>query len=364
MQTNCNILIALLFFCLCSQVCSEKFKLYVGTWSSNIYILQYDSETNQLTSLANITSVERPSFLAFANNTLYAVSETMQFEHQNKTGGFYTLQKQQVVDAVASKGESPCYVEIDTTGTNALVANYGSEVVTDRSSFAIFKIANGKLKLAQVLPGVLAHEFVVSPDQMFAFGIDKGADRVYQYTFHPGNTENVVVPNKHDQFLTFPKGSGPRHLAFHPVLKTAYLIRETDSTVSVLAYNDADGTFSFLQNITTVPSFVDPKRNTGSEIQVSPDGMFVYGTNRGSADGFVIYSVNQFNGLLTLVGHESSFGAIPRHFSISKSGTFVFVANQNSNNIAVFLRKPSGYLHFLKSMEGLEKPTFIAALQE
>jgi len=98
-----------------------------------------------------------------------------------------------------------------------------------------------------------------------------------------------------------------------------------------------------------------------ADIHVSPDGKFVYGSNRGE-NTIVIFNRDQHTGQLTLVGRESVHGEWPRNFTIDPTGKFLLVANQNSNNISVFKRDQElGTLSF-KSEQKLAKPVCLLFL--
>jgi len=147
-------------------------------------------------------------------------------------------------------------------------------------------------------------------------------------------------------------GAGPRHLAIHTSHKFAYLINEMKSHISVFNFaagqiNDAE-----LQNISTLPegwTGVQPicktlTANHTADIHVSPDGKFLYGSNRGH-ESIVIFSIDQSTGLLTLVGHEDVGGSIPRSFGITPDGNFLLVACQDTHTINTFkIDKESGKL--------------------
>jgi 6-phosphogluconolactonase len=129
-------------------------------------------------------------------------------------------------------------------------------------------------------------------------------------------------------------GAGPRHLVFHPSGRFAYVVQELNSTVSALAYDTATGAINVLQ---TVPALPDgyTGNSTCSDIHITPEGRYVYAANRGH-DSLAIYAVDQASGHLTVVGHQSTGGAIPRGFGIDPTGTFVLAGNQDTDNIVVF----------------------------
>jgi 6-phosphogluconolactonase len=135
--------------------------------------------------------------------------------------------------------------------------------------------------------------------------------------------------------MTLKPGSGPRHLVFGPDGRYAYLTSEMAATVDTLRYHD--GKLTLLQSVPlTKPGF---KGAVGAAaIHLSPDGRFVYVSNRGDANEIVIFAVDPGNGHLKLVGHQSSLGASPREFAIDPTGKWLIVGNQSSDTVYVFRR--------------------------
>ena len=149
-------------------------------------------------------------------------------------------------------------------------------------------------------------------------------------------------------------GSGPRHLAFHPGGRFAFLINELNSTLAVLSYDDRKGVFKELQIVSTLPEGYDGE-STCADVQVSPSGAFVYGSNRGH-DSIVIYRVHQRTGRLTYVGNEPTRGKTPRSFGVDPTGRFLLAANQDSDTIVTFRIEPrSGKL--LPTGHAMQVPT-------
>ena len=141
-------------------------------------------------------------------------------------------------------------------------------------------------------------------------------------------------------------GAGPRHLALHPNNKWIYVVNELNSTVTFVK----KGNLEIQQSISTLPETYK-QHNSCADIHISPDGRFVYASNRGH-NSLVIYEVNEENGKLKMHGHQSIFGRTPRNFSITPDGNYIVVANQNTNNLVSFLRdNNSGLLQFIDQIE-------------
>ena len=167
---------------------------------------------------------------------------------------------------------------------------------------------------------------------------DLGLDRVFTYAF-----DRVKGALTRRSALELPKGAGPRHFAFHPDGRHGYVINELNSTITAVEYDKASGALKATQTVPTLPADYKGKNGT-AEVAVSPDGRFLYGSNRGH-DSLAIFSIHKTTGLLTLVGHQPTLGQHPRHFAIDPTGAYLLVANRDSDNVVVFrIAKATGLL--------------------
>jgi 6-phosphogluconolactonase len=171
----------------------------------------------------------------------------------------------------------------------------------------------------------------LDPAGRFAFVPDLGLDRLMVYRFD--RRRGMLEPNA-APWLKVKPGAGPRHVAFHPNGRLAFLINELDSTLTALAYDRRKGTFAALQVVSTLPADF-AGQSTCADVQVSPTGRFVYGSNRGH-DSLVVYRVDPRTGRLRYVGHEPTQGRTPRQFEIDPTGTFLLAANQDSDTVVTF----------------------------
>jgi len=196
---------------------------------------------------------------------------------------------------------------------------------------------------------------VVDPSGKYLFVPCLGANNVSQFVILDNGT---VVRNNLGAMVT-PSGSGPRHLEFHPSKNVAYLINEVASTLMTLAFNPSTGTFSIIQTQSNIPSNFT-MTNTGAEIHVTPNGQYVYASNRGH-NSLAIYSV-QSNGMLKPLGWETGGNSInaPRDFTIDTTGKFILVANQNANTVTGFSINQDGSLTKLyNNMVSVTQPSFV-----
>lgn len=353
-----------LFLVLCASAApapnKRQFLVYVGTYteegstSKGIYAYRFDPNTAELTPVGLAAETTNPSFLAVHPNHrfLYAVNEVGKYKGE-KSGAVSafridrTTGKLTLLNQVASRGADPCYVTVDKTGKYVLVANYTG------GSVAVFPVLeDGRLGEAssfiqhtghgtdpQRQEGPHAHSIDLSPDNHFAIVDDLGLDETLVYRFD--SAKGALTLNDPQLYTTLAKadpGAGPRHFAFHPSGKFAYVVNEMGSTVSVFSYDGADGALRRLQTISTFPKDFSA-HNDDAEIEVHPSGKFLYASNRGH-DSIAVFAVDPGKGTLTLIEYAPTKGQTPRSFEIAPAGSLLFAANEKSDNIVVFRINP------------------------
>lgn len=322
----------------------KTFDLVVGAYTSGsskgIAVYRFYTETGRLAYLNQIDGVSNPSYLAVSKNNkfVYAVNENDQgevssFSFEPKTG------KLTFINKVSTLGGSPCYISVDKNQKNLFVANYsGGNIAVlplneDGSIGAAVQTikddGHGPNKERQEKAHV--HTAVLSPDEKYVLYTDLGTDKI-NITKYKGGKNNPIVP-ANPAFVSVTPGYGPRHLAFSNDRKTMYLITEMGSSVIVFDYNN--GKPKQRQDITLLPDGF--KGETGAaDIHISPNGLFLYASNRGDANDISVFGINQENGELTFIERKPSGGKGPRNFIIDPTGKFLIVAHQNSNNITVW----------------------------
>lgn len=330
--------------------------VYIGTYtdgtSRGIYRASLDPADGKATAPVLAAEAKNPSFLALHPNSrfLYAVSEVdelagvktgavLAFAIDSTTGDLTLLNQQ------PSAGGAPCHLIVDRGGRNVLVANYGGGTV------AVLPIgADGRLKPASSVrshegrgpdtgrqKGPHAHGIYLDAAERFAFAPDLGADRVFTYRFDAET--GTLTPHG---AAPIEPGSGPRHLAFHPKGRHAYVINELSNTVTVFGYDPAKGELALIETVKTLPEGYTGTSYT-AEIEVSPDGRFLYGSNRGH-DSLVVFRIDPASGRLALAGHVPVGGAWPRHFAIEPGGGVLLAAHQRSATVAFFRLDPASGL--------------------
>ncbi len=333
-----------------AQPGSGEYFVYFGTYtrqeSKGIYAWRFQPATGKLTEIGLAAETPNPSFLAVhpGQRFLYAASEISNFDGR-KTGAVSAFSidpatgKLSLLNSVASHGTGPCHLAIDRTGKCLLVANYGGG-----NAASIPIAADGRLKEAasvmqhsgsSVNPkrqqGPHAHSVNISPDNRFAVVADLGLDQVLVYKLRVAN--GTLEPND-PPFAKVSPGSGPRHFAFHPDGRYAYVINELFSTVTAFRYDARRGALRELETIKTLPQDFTGDSTT-AEVVVHPSGRFLYGSNRGH-DSLTVFAIDRNTGKLTLVEHVPTQGRTPRNFAIDPTGGYLFAANQNSGSVVVF----------------------------
>lgn len=319
--------------------------LLAGTYTSDegskgIYVYRFNTETGESEEVS-VTEVANPSYLTLSPNEkfVYSVGENDEgdgaayaFSFDKKTGRLVPINSQ------STQSAGPCYITIDKKGKNVHTANYGGGSI---SSFQVksdgglselvslirFK-GSGPDTVRQKSPHV--HCVRYSPDGKYLFATDLGTDKIYRmetmdavFEGQPAISESTLIA-----FVT-PPGTGPRHFDFHPGEEYVYLLGELSGEVIVYDYNDG-----YLKINQTIASDTVGARGS-ADIHVSPDGRFLYTSNRLKADGIAIFSINPDDGKLKKVGYQLT-ARHPRNFAITPNGKFLLVASRDDNKIQVF----------------------------
>jgi len=352
-----NIVVSAVFsLVVLSTAWAESLRVYVGTYtrgensSKGIYRSVLDLETGRLSDPVLAAEARHPSFLEIHPNGefLYAVSEAggegsvSAYALDADTGDLKLLNRR------PSGGAGPCHVSIDHAGRNLLVANYGSGSASVIPIESDGKLAEptglvqheGSSVNSERQKGPHAHSMNASPDDRFVFVADLGIDKIMVYRLDI--EKGTIIPNSPALARVKP-GAGPRHFAFHPDAKHAYVINELDCTMTAFTYDSASGTLTEVQTVTTLPEGYGGS-NACAEVRVHPSGRFLYGSNRGH-DSIVVYRIDPAQGTLTFVEHETADIKTPRNFNIDPTGRFCLVANQGGDSVAVFrIDQESGVL--------------------
>jgi 6-phosphogluconolactonase len=334
-----------------SQAQENKLNLIVGTYtksceSKGIYVYEFDSSTGDFKLRNNTENILNPSYLTVSNDNkfVYSVSENDKkssvsaFGFDSKTG------KLDFINYQNPNGMNPCYIINDEK--NVITANYSSgniSVLGKNSDGGIGEVKQivqhtGKSINAKRQEAPHAHMVYFSPDKKYVLANDLGTDKVYLYQYNPNSATEVL---KLKSSFDLKPGSGPRHLIFNKKGKYVYVLQELDGTITSFSY--ANGTLEKVSETTVVATGF--KGDIGAaDIHISPDGKFLYATNRGTANDISAFKILK-KGKLEFVQKTSTLGKGPRNFNIDPTGNFLLVGHQYTNEIVIFKRdKATGML--------------------
>lgn len=337
-------------FLISFNIFSQNTYVFLGSYNrdktaESIQVYQLDTNGN-LTKVTSAKDMINPSYLTLSPNGkyLYACTDTrvpnggsvssFEFNPENKTLTF--LNKQ------SSGGENPVYLSVHKNGKWLVNGNYNEASVSVHpllengkidSLAQHFQYSDGSVNKERQTKAHI-HSTVFSPQNDYLFMPDLGADKIRCYRFDENQKQPLLetkVP-----FTKTDLEAGPRHFTFHPNQKFGYCIEEMSGSISVYQYDN--GTLKKIQRINTHPDTITSGFES-SDIHVSPDGKFLYASNRGKENNIAIFSINK-KGLLKNIGYQSTLGNHPRVFALDESGKFLIVTNVNSGNVVVFARNP------------------------
>jgi 6-phosphogluconolactonase len=328
----------------CTNMSGARYKIIVGTYTENtsskgIYVYEANVKTGDAHLLFVAENVINPSYVALSpdKKNIYAVNE---FNNRSTVSGF-TFDEHtgtlQLLNTVYTPDADPCYIAV--TDKHVITAGYtsGSISVFERNSDG--SLSNVRQIIRHVGKSVNAarqqtphvHQAIFTPDRRYLLSCDLGTDKVTAYRYCADDTTKILIAA---DSIEVKKGSGPRHLAFNTNGDRAYLLQELDGTVTVLSI-DTNAKLSILQETTI--SMNNGTENGAAAIHISPDGRFVYATNRGTANNITCFAVQE-NGQLEWIEQVAAGGNGPRDFTITPDGNYLFVANQQTGNITIFKR--------------------------
>ena len=321
--------------------------VYVGTFTDDpqdgIYHFYLDTESGELTQVGQPTPTPQPFFLIVnaAGDRLYATTMNDDDQPEDTISAFAidpASGELTFLNRQPSRGKLPCYLSLDRTGKYLLTGNYIS------GSVAVLPIeADGSLgpptdfhqhQGSSVNPerqeGPHVHSIVLDPTEQWVYAPDLGLDKVMIYRFE-ASTGRLKPADP--AFVSSAAGAGPRHFAFHPNGKVAYLLNELDGSFNVYDFDAEMGGLRERQSISTLPEGYSGF-NVSADVQILPSGDFLYGSNRGP-DNIAIFRIDPANGRLTATGHASVQGEWPWNMAIDPTSTFLLATNRDSDKVVV-----------------------------
>ena len=328
---------------------AQKTHAFFGSfnWDKNtkgIYVYELNNKTGKLTEVTSFSGISNPSYLTLSEDGQYIFACT---ESKTKNGGSvssfqFNSEKGSIsfINSQKSGGENPVYIIAHKNGKWLINGNYTEASVSVhpisengkiKNEVQNFKFSEGSINPDRQEKAHI-HSTVFSPEFDYVFMPDLGSDKIRIYPFKSDDAQ--PLQDSKSSFATITQGGGPRHFTFHPNGKFAYCIEEMGGAVTVFSYHD--GVLKNLQRIYTHPEKYKEDFES-SDVHISPDGKFLYASNRGSENNIAVFSI-QNNGTLKSVGYQSTKGKHPRVFDLDPSGNFLVATNTGSSSVVVFRR--------------------------
>lgn len=345
---------------------SKDVYLLIGTYTNEagtngIHVYTFNTATGDFREKSKTLGIKNPSYLAISKDrkNVYSVSEAGEGKGVNAYSFDTANGTLTFLNSGSSGGNGPCYVSVDDKKQWVFTGNYGGGSLSatrlnadgslSKETQVIQHEGSSVDKSRQDKPHV--HSVVLSPDDRYLMVPDLGTDHVNIYRFDGNNSKPLTSANP--PFATANAGGGPRHLVFHPNGKHAYLVLEMEGAVAAFDYKDGK---LDPRNTQTMLAKGFTGKVGAADIHISPDGKFLYASNRGEANDIAIYAIDK-SGNLTYVGRENEGISNPRNFAIDPTGNFLLVGNQNGNDIAIFKRdKKTGMLTATGKRIQVDKP--------
>ncbi len=316
-------------------------------------------------SRIQLINLVNPSYLAFdrTGRLLCTVhgdgTEASAFRVDPASGELHFLNR------VTTGGCNPVHIMPDPTNRFMIVANhvvrgdvksgiaclpFGETGFAPPSDVVPFDGKIGPHRVEQPFPK--PHQVEFDRSGRYIAVPDKGCDRTVVYSLDAQGKLHPVAA------APARASSGPRHIAFHPGNRLAYVINELDSTIQACRFDPANGALTPFQLVSALPdSFTG--NSTGAEIAVSDDGRHLYASNRGH-DSIGIFAIDTASGRLAPVDWVPSGGKTPRFFALTPDGSMLFISNEEGHNIVRYtVDRRSGRLSATKVVAKTGSPTCI-----
>ena len=326
---------------------SEKDSLFmlVGSYASaeeeGIKLYSFNQELGEICYITGVRGVSNPSYLTPSSDgkRVYAVSENGIDDSAAQALSLDLSEgKLSLLNAELTQGAAPCYIALSPHEDFVLTANYNG------GNISIFRLnENGELLTPRVISFVghgidperqdkpHLHCIAFTPDGKYTIASDLGTDCLHVFTMNAQDKSGSIPFLNEDEPQNFilPSGSGPRHISFSPDKKYAYVITELSGDVMVMAYHEEN-----TKIIQTIKADTLGARGS-ADIHLTPNGKYLYASNRLKGDGIAIFKVDPATGMLEKVGYQPT-GIHPRNFVISPNGKFLLVACRFSNEIQIY----------------------------
>lgn len=299
-----------------------------------IYICQLDEDSQKMSLVKQVETIDYPSYIITKDHLLYAAFK----DAQKGTGGGvanYIMKDHDLIEysRFDSLGRSYTHLCLSQDNRFLFTANYHV------GATAIFSLKDNKIQqkigtvhhrglgidLLKRQTGPHAHYVGITPDQKYLYSVDLGADKVVMYEYSQG----VLVEQPQLNLLMIP-GSGPRHMIFSKDGRFSYVVNEISNSIMVYCYDQ--GHYTLIQGINCVPRHFHDF-SSAAAIRMTSSGKHLMVSNRGH-DSIVLYRVNQITGKISLL-YMVHTGKGPRDFNIIND-RYVIVGCQEDNVMELY----------------------------
>jgi 6-phosphogluconolactonase len=323
--------------------------------SKGIYVVRFNAATGEFGEPQLAAEIANPSFITISPNHrfLYAVSEDPlsvgpPLDHASYVSAYAidsSSGKLRLLNTKPTGGTSTCFIAMDMTGRYVMMANFGSSSVTilnvhpdgSLGGMTAFMQHLGHSLNPQIQNVPHPHSILPSPDNKHVIVSDLGLDKIFVYNF---DDKTGALSPADPHFATVAPGGGPRHFTFGRDGKFGYQLGEMSGALDVFSWDAANGVLSPVQTLSTVtPGLVTD--NHSAEIEISPDGKFLYESNRRASDtgrgpdSIGVYAIDPAKGTLTQVEEKQTI-IMPRNFAIDPTGSYLLSASELNNTIVVY----------------------------
>jgi 6-phosphogluconolactonase len=327
--------------------CNRPTPYFASAHGPGLSLFDFDADTLETSPIAEYRDIDNPTFLSVSHDgsMLYANSEVFGWREGLVTAfAFDTLSRTlEYVNTQPTLGSIVAQNIVSRDGRHLLLVNYGIGTGGPDQSLVVYPLTDEKALLSPAVsvrqsgsgPNAArqershAHSVTEIADNLFVVA-DLGCDTLTCYRL-ADNSELVRLSE-----TKCVAGSGPRHTALHPDGQFLFVMNELNSTCASFAIDQASGGLDPINVVNALPD-AEGADNHCADIQISPDGHFLYGSNRGH-DSISVYRLSEENGAISLASTISCAGRTPRNLAITPSGRHLFCANQDSNRINIFER--------------------------
>lgn len=307
--------------------------------SQEISVLQLDRAAGALKPVAVVPvgGAAMPMVVSKDKKFMYVALRSQPFRVvtfaiDGVTGGLKKLGESTLADSMAN-------IDLDPTGKWLFAASYGGNKITV-NSIGSDGVVGAVNQLIHTAPN--AHAIHADASGRYVFATSLGGDNISSWKFDPA--KGMLSANDTPLVNVAPAKTGPRHFLWDKAQKYVYLINELDGGVDVFTYDPSRGVMSHMQRSTVVPPGFAGKV-WAADLQISPDGRYLYGSERTSST-LTTFRIDPVTGRLQVVG-QTQTEKTPRGFAVDSTGAFLISTGQDSHGVS---------LHAIDAATGMPGP--------